>query len=1266
MAKQKGNSNNPNPSNLNNPTNPKNPQKKQKGTGEEGVSSALAKLEKERKQLLAQIAQIKKTITNQDKEDKGQLDKIIELEKTRKKNVKEYHEISQKIAKLKREQFDLLKKTEKIEKDRADRLKEEENTFKSVRDYNKELEGIQEKSVSLMRSMTDETQNQSKLMGLTVSNTKALADEIKDANLRSTKSVTINEAFSKTMEGTVNIARELDSIETQVAEGIDNLGQRQYEMIDLYTIERDLKQQIALIDMNADKMGVKRASIQKNVLQSYMSQLQRVKAINKSVAEQSQEMYKTKKSAIDTEKAMAGIAAVAPAKNFSKDLEKSEKSSKTISDRMSSLKDKLKGAFEFTVNFFSGAFSFIKKILEFFFSAAMEIDKLVTKVGVGLNITRNEAMKVTEQFADMALKVNLVGINTEQFLETTKELTDSFGIDPMKMMNSKEAIQNIENMTILREKFQLTNEESQKFFELSVMHGKSMDEMVMRVDKMSKGIMNSRAALKALAAVPKSIQVNMKNSLNDLIKFANKAKILGMEMDQFKSTGDFLMDIEASLEKQMESQAVTGVYIKDMDAIRMAFYEGQADKALDLLDRSMGSLEEFRNLRGGIIGQKLFAQQFGFEVEEFVKMLTRKDAVKALGLSMKQAADLERKNASELLAISRQYEIMGKKGLAEYTKKLGLEKQNAELTQRYEDQMAKVRLKVMTAALPVLKVLHEILDELFKDNFISDLIGSIQPMAKTIALLLKEVLIWVRDGIRYVLDLFKELTKGGKSFGQVMNEMLQKAINMVSKLFGGGEIFPTDNIKKTGNELEKADSKAKSFKETMSGFVSSGIWEFFGTLKTEIFKAFNQHKGMILLAVGLLALWKVLSMIRGGGMGVVATLGALAGAIWVLSDAAEKMGKAGTGGQIAVGSIMALIGALAYGLKYLKGLAAAAADIGVAIGAIGALTLVVYGFAKSAEIFSESVYRTAKSFELIQTFDWSKIYHAADAMDEFFKKMGKGEDVLTRSWKETFLGMFGTQSPLEKIVAFIANINMNRIMAFAGTMKHLAKGLTVVSESLKSLDSTKINALWDFSKALESVGKALSKSMNDSGGGRMVSLFGILHVMKAEKIIGLSNAIFYMAQAFESVANSLGKVDISKLNNVSLKMQGQEQKKDTSIWGSIARLGSAALNKVRSYFGGESEERNRPVISVPQPMFTGINRQGGGGGAVNQTQNININTSALEKKLDTMISLLNGLSTQKAQIKFGEKFIDEVYVQLNGRRDLDANVDNSAGRFLKR
>ena len=1266
MAKQKSNANNPTT-----PTTPKTPQKKSTSTGEEQISTKLSKLESERKQLLVQIAQIKKTITNHDKADSGELQKIVELEKTRKKNVKEYHEISQRIAKLKREEFDRLKKTEKIEKDQTKKLKDDEKGYKNIRDYNKELEGIQEKSVSLMRSMSAETQNQSKLMGLTVSNTKALADEIKDANLRSTKSVSINQSFAKTMEGTINIAKELDSIESRVAEGIDNLGEKEYEMIDLYTMERDLKQQIALVDMNAEKMGANRASIQKNVLQSYSNQLQRVKAINKSVAQQSQEMYRTKQSAVDTEKAMAGIAAAVPAGGLYKkmEMEKTEKSSRSISNRLGSLKDKIKGAFEFTFNVLSGIFSFAVSVIKFFFSMALELDKTMAKIGTTLNITRDQAGKVTQQFADMAMKINLVGVNWEQFLETTKELSDTYGIDPMRLVDSKEATKVVENMTILREKFQLTNEESQKFFELSVMHGKSMDEMVMRVDKMSRGIMNSRTALKALAAVPKSIQVNMKNSLTDLLKFANKAKMLGMEMDQFKSTGDFLMDIEASLEKQMEAQAVTGVYIKDMDEIRMAFYTGQADKALDLLDRSMGSLSEFRNLRGGIIGQKLFAQQFGLEVEELVKMLTRKDAMKQLGLSMKQAAELERKNAKELYAMSKQAELMGKKGLAEYTKKLALEKENADLTQRYEDQMSKIRMQLIKETLPVLKELHNIFDTIFKSGIIKDLLKEITPIAGDIAKMIGAGLKWAVELLKEMVKEYNKFKKEGTGFGGMITSMFKGIINTITKELGLGKIFKTDEVKKFGEETDKTKKSVDGMNASLdkTGFNMSEIVK--SGLNAWLHELWDNNKGMIMLAGGLLALYKIFTLMskggKSGGTGMIMSLLGIAGAVWILADASEKLKKSGlvgAGATVGIGAGLFLFvkGMGAVGDAAIK----SGRGIAVFLGIVYALAYALKIIGEASEKYSISFYRMIKAYELVQNLDWTKINKAGDAISEFSKKMWHVMDLFMNSLRESFSEMIGGRSPFQKFMDFINSVNMNRIMSFSGTMKHLAKGLKEAADGLKGMDSTKIDLLWSLGKALDGVGKGLSKSMNDSGGGKLVALFNILYTLDSTKIVTVSNSIFYMAQSFEAVANALNRIDVSKLGKVSLKMQNQQENKDTSIWGSIARVGSGVLNKVRSFFGGGDGESNRPVVTVPQPTFSPMYQNQKG--TVQQTQNINFNTTALEKKLDTMITLLGALSTQKAQIKFGEKFIDEISVQLNGRRDLDMNIENSAGRTIKR
>ena len=55
----------------------------------------------------------------------------------------------------------------------------------------------------------------------------------------------------------------------------------------------------------------------------------------------------------------------------------------------------------------------------------------------------------------------------------------------------------------------------------------------------------------------------------------------------------------------------------------------------------------------------------------------------------------------------------------------------------------------------------------------------------------------------------------------------------------------------------------------------------------------------------------------------------------------------------------------------------------------------------------------------------------------------------------------------------------------------------------------------------------------------------------------------------------------------------------------------------------------------------------------------------MEKKLDTIIKILSSQSTQTAQIRFGEKFVEEVKVQLGRISDVDGNIDSARGRFIK-
>ena len=55
----------------------------------------------------------------------------------------------------------------------------------------------------------------------------------------------------------------------------------------------------------------------------------------------------------------------------------------------------------------------------------------------------------------------------------------------------------------------------------------------------------------------------------------------------------------------------------------------------------------------------------------------------------------------------------------------------------------------------------------------------------------------------------------------------------------------------------------------------------------------------------------------------------------------------------------------------------------------------------------------------------------------------------------------------------------------------------------------------------------------------------------------------------------------------------------------------------------------------------------------------------MEKKLDAIITLLTNQSKKTAQIRFGARFIEEIQVELGAMSDVNANVNNPRGRFIK-
>ena len=620
-----------------------------------------------------------------------------------------------------------------------------------------------------MRSLSEHAQKQASNMGLNASNARTLAEELQDANLQLTDSVTINKSFEKSMTSVMNVAKEMDSLEGQIAESMQNSIDLNYQSIELYEYEKNLKMAIAELDINANKLGVERYMTLKKTLDSYEGQFKRIKKVNNELKDQSKILAKNKKDnmsgATASDQSSIEKNTEKMGESFGESFNKSmQRGASKAGGWVDTIATKIKNAMSWAVdgvkNAVTGVFSFlwnlVSKVFSLFFSAITDVDKRMAETSRMFGVNRYVASDMERSFAKMALSAKLIGQNAEQYRESANFLVESFGLGVENIMGGKEQVGIIKNMTTLRDSFQLTNEEATKFFELSVLTGTNMDTLAFTTDKMSKGIMQSKTAFKAIANVPKIMALNIKTGLAGIAAFAAKVKMMGVDFNKIQSMQDQFLDIESSLEKQFEAQVLTGVHIADMDRIRASALYGETDKMYDLILKNIGSVDQFKNLRGGIVGQKAFAAQFGMEREEFIEMLTRGESLKKLGLSFQQAAKYQTKNAQELKQLAEEQKKAGNATLAGYLDNLSQSKQHAEIMTQINDTIEKMKLQFAPAALRIIELINKVLGKLLSAPILGKIMDFMNNAVETFVKNLDDLI----SGKISFADLFKGIDLG--------------------------------------------------------------------------------------------------------------------------------------------------------------------------------------------------------------------------------------------------------------------------------------------------------------------------------------------------------------------------------------------------------------------------------------------------------------------------------------------------------------------------
>lgn len=780
------------------------------------------------KSLEAEILELKNQSSAINTDDIESLKEIELIEKKRTKNLKQYYELKKKISDLNAKNV-----TAQTEEERN-----QEQHLKNVERSEKDINDLREKSNILMRSLNQDTQTAAKILGIASQETERLAGQMKIFKDLSATSNEQNDAFNKSMKAAVNNASSLDSISVKIAEGMENINEKGYQLIDTYQLERSLKEQSARLDLNIKDLGIKRYVLLKSENDAHLKKLETIKKTNVMLEKQANSAKQSKALWSQGTAAFIGMVAAVPAGNFLMNkmgLANVLNKSKTIGETIKGWGASLAGMAVGGV--FAGLLGILNLIIaafKFIIGTAFELDKRIANVGETLSVSRSRATQLEKQFANLALSVNAINVNTEQFLETVSNLTEEYGVVAEKVMSANSASGWVKNMTLLREKFKMTNEESLNFGRIASIMNTSMDGLAFSATKLTKNLMNSRQMLKAMANVPQIMAVGMKGAVDQLVKFVAKAKMMGIDLKGFADAMSNMLDIESSLDKQFTMETITGIHFNNADAIRLAVGQMKYNDAFDMFMSNVGQVRSLADMPGGLIGVRSMAEFFGFSLDQFTEYFNRFQELKKVFGGKNPMAEAQKymeMSSKELRALLNSGKLSGDKAKKGFIENLVAEKEAADIQTKFTDKMNKIKIAMMDSTLPIIEELHSIFMELVNSpelkglmyktlKNLPDIIKSIIDMGKQLKNLIGIVFDFMKQ-IGIITETTKTNADGttdkilslNKAFFDLNNILLSIAGLVIGKKlfsFFGGKLMEAGWQKLTGKGIQAASVAAKT------------------------------------------------------------------------------------------------------------------------------------------------------------------------------------------------------------------------------------------------------------------------------------------------------------------------------------------------------------------------------------------------------------------------------------------------------------------------
>ena len=296
--------------------------------------------------------------------------------------------------------------------------------------------------------------------------------------------------------------------------------------------------------------------------------------------------------------------------------------------------------------------------LDVILTAVMAVDKETTAMARSLNMSKEEAIGVKKQFAQISMDSEDIAINSIRLGKANAGLNAQLGTG---VVFSGDMLKTFSKLT---EVVGISADAAGSLAFQGQMAGESFREVEENVlgasYEMQRGVgiqLDMKGVLEATGKVSGQVRANLGATPELIAKAVTAAKLLGAELETIVNAGKAQLDFESSIANEMEAELLTGKQL-NLERMRAAALAGDQAAVAEELAKNVGTHGEF--LKMNVLQQDALAKAMGMSTDAMADMLFKQET---MGMNAKQlraqgkdelADKLEQLDTQEKMALAQE------------------------------------------------------------------------------------------------------------------------------------------------------------------------------------------------------------------------------------------------------------------------------------------------------------------------------------------------------------------------------------------------------------------------------------------------------------------------------------------------------------------------------------------------------------------------------------------------------------------------------------